>query len=230
MPSVIYHVDPFADTVIDETLRLSDTDFAELEEEHQRIHTQPSKDEWTKLSKKEKKARKRTRASSNSAGRSIPKDNGGRAEPSYGAFSREQGLVHDPEPASTVDGGVENSNVELAEPAFEPTNSEDDEIHYLVSSRHLIFSNAIVQLEQAFPFSNQTTLLLGYLPDSNVVMTASLFGFAGALSKLAQAYVMSFLKAVDSSTKSGGLMAMFDLKNEFASSWSRLANAAGLSG
>ncbi|OAF98574.1 uncharacterized protein CC84DRAFT_1223684 [Paraphaeosphaeria sporulosa] len=85
-------------------------------------------------------------------------------------------------------------------------------------------------LEQAFPFSNQTTLLLGYLPDSNVVMTASLFGFAGALSKLAQAYVMSFLKAVDSSTKSGGLMAMFDLKNEFASSWSRLANAAGLSG
>lgn len=51
-----------------------------------------------------------------------------------------------------------------------------------------------------------------------------------ALSKLAQAYVESFLKTVDSSTRSGGLMAMFDLKNEFASSWSRLANAAGVSG
>ncbi|OAF98575.1 uncharacterized protein CC84DRAFT_1234316, partial [Paraphaeosphaeria sporulosa] len=50
-------------------------------------------------------------------------------------------LVHDPEPASTVDGGVENSNVELAEPAFEPTNSEDDEIHYLVSSRHLMLAS-----------------------------------------------------------------------------------------
>jgi hypothetical protein len=40
-----------------------------------------------------------------------------------------------------VDGGVVNSSVELVEPAFEPTMPEDDEIHYLVSSRHLMLAS-----------------------------------------------------------------------------------------
>ncbi|PVH91883.1 hypothetical protein DM02DRAFT_702549, partial [Periconia macrospinosa] len=36
---------------------------------------------------------------------------------------------------------MENSSVEPAEPASEPTTSEDDEIHYLVSSRHLMLAS-----------------------------------------------------------------------------------------
>ncbi|EOA85569.1 uncharacterized protein SETTUDRAFT_152159 [Exserohilum turcica Et28A] len=40
-----------------------------------------------------------------------------------------------------VVGGVENPSVQLAEPASGPTQSEDDEIHYLVSSRHLMLAS-----------------------------------------------------------------------------------------
>ncbi|KAF1964135.1 hypothetical protein BU23DRAFT_575924 [Bimuria novae-zelandiae CBS 107.79] len=113
MPSVIYQIDPFADTVIvlkspcrnfapwDETPTLSNTDFAELEEE-QSIRALSSEDEQAgaALSKKDKKA-KRASAPRNSAVPSIPEANGERAEPSIAALSGEQELVHDPEPAAS---------------------------------------------------------------------------------------------------------------------------------
>ncbi|KAK7178171.1 hypothetical protein PSPO01_15784 [Paraphaeosphaeria sporulosa] len=151
----IHDIDLFADTVIvlkspcrnfapwDETLTLSNTEFPGPEEEQQRPYTQPCEDEraGTRLSKKEKKARKRSKTSRIRAGTSIPADNGGRAEPSNGTLSGEQELVHDSKPAPTVDSGAENSSVGPAEPAFEPTKSKDDEIHYLVSSRHLMLAS-----------------------------------------------------------------------------------------
>lgn len=43
------------------------------------------------------------------------------------------------------------------------------------------FSNALVELEEAFPFSNQTTLPVGKLPDDSEVSLANVFGFAGTL-------------------------------------------------
>lgn len=145
----LHEIDPFADTMIilqnpcrnfapwDETLAPSNTEFAEREEE------QPIRDEQTgkKLSKKEKKARMRSRASRNSTAPNVPEDNSERAEPSNGALSGEQGLVQHPESAPGVDGGVENPSVEAAEPASEPIKSEDDEIRYLVSSRHLMLAS-----------------------------------------------------------------------------------------
>jgi hypothetical protein len=154
MPSVIYEVDPFADTIIilkspcrnfapwDGTLTPSNTEFVEPEAE-QPIHAQPSEDEWAgkKLSKKDKKARMRAKSSRNITAPSVPENNGERAEPSNGALSGEQGLVQDPEPAPRVDGRIENPSVEPAEPVSEPTKSEDDEIHYLVSSRHLMLAS-----------------------------------------------------------------------------------------
>ncbi|KAL1612057.1 hypothetical protein SLS60_000280 [Paraconiothyrium brasiliense] len=126
----------------DETLTLSNTDSAEPEEEPP-IWNQSSEAEQSgrKLSKKEKKAQKRVRASRNSAGPSILEDNGERVEPSNGASSEGRELFHDPGPAPTVDGGVENSTVESPEPAFEPIKPEGDEIHYCVSSRHLMLAS-----------------------------------------------------------------------------------------
>ena len=43
------------------------------------------------------------------------------------------------------------------------------------------FSNAMVQLEEAFPFSNQTTLPISKLPDSTGFQMANIFGSAGTL-------------------------------------------------
>ncbi|KAK3937415.1 hypothetical protein QBC46DRAFT_319727 [Diplogelasinospora grovesii] len=43
------------------------------------------------------------------------------------------------------------------------------------------FSNAMVQMEEIFPFSNQTPLVVGKLPDDPEVQMANVFGFAGTL-------------------------------------------------
>ncbi|KAK0651020.1 hypothetical protein B0T16DRAFT_453525 [Cercophora newfieldiana] len=43
------------------------------------------------------------------------------------------------------------------------------------------FSNALVQMEETFPFSNPTPLSVGKLPDDPEVQLANVFGFAGAL-------------------------------------------------
>ena len=43
------------------------------------------------------------------------------------------------------------------------------------------FSNAMVQMEEMFPFSNQTPFPVGKLPDDPEVQLANLFGFAGTL-------------------------------------------------
>jgi len=43
------------------------------------------------------------------------------------------------------------------------------------------FSNVMVQLEEAFPFSNQTSLPVGKLPDDTSAPLANVFGFAGTL-------------------------------------------------
>ncbi|KAH7122733.1 hypothetical protein B0J11DRAFT_532172 [Dendryphion nanum] len=150
MPPVVHEIDPFADTIIilkspcknfapwDDALTLSNTDFVEPEKEQLlRAQSPPVK----MLSKKEKKARMRARASRDRTVLSFLADNGERAEPSNGGLTEEQGLVHDPEPTPSVDGGVENSIVGPAEPASEPTKLEDDEIHYLVSSRHLMLAS-----------------------------------------------------------------------------------------
>jgi hypothetical protein len=139
MPSVVYEIDPLADTIIilknpcrnfapwRETVAPSDTEIAEPEEK-QPICTQTSEDEWAsrKLSKKGKKARIHARASRNSAAPSVLEDGG---EPSNGDLSGEQGLVQGPESAPRVDGEVEDPS------------AENDEIHYLVSSRHLMLAS-----------------------------------------------------------------------------------------
>lgn len=154
MPSVTYEIDPFADTVIilqspcrdfapwDDTLTLSSTVFTE-QEEQQPIPAQPSEDKRAgkKLTKKQKKLLERARASRERPASSIPEDNGERAEPSAGGSSGEQELVYDPEPAQTVEGGVEEPGIESAEPACEPIDPEDHEIRYLVSSRHLMLAS-----------------------------------------------------------------------------------------
>ncbi|EMD86664.1 hypothetical protein COCC4DRAFT_143682 [Bipolaris maydis ATCC 48331] len=154
MSLITHEVDPFADTIIilknpcknfapwDETLVSSQIEFPESEEKHP-IHTQTFEDDQTgkKLSKKEKKARMRGRASHNSTVSNVPEGSGEHAELSSEASSEEQGLVHDRELATRVVGGVDNPSVELAEPASGPTQSEDDEIHYLVSSRHLMLAS-----------------------------------------------------------------------------------------
>ncbi|EUC39634.1 hypothetical protein COCMIDRAFT_41874 [Bipolaris oryzae ATCC 44560] len=154
MSLVTHEVDPFADTIIilknpcknfaswDETLISSQIEFPEPEEE-QPIHAQTLEDDRTgkKLSKKEKKARMRGRASRNSTVSNVLEGNGEHAELSSEALSEDQRLVHDRELATRVVGGVENPSVELAELASGPTQSEDDEIHYLVSSRHLMLAS-----------------------------------------------------------------------------------------
>ncbi|OCK76022.1 hypothetical protein K432DRAFT_429013 [Lepidopterella palustris CBS 459.81] len=43
------------------------------------------------------------------------------------------------------------------------------------------FSNVMVQLEEAFPYSNQTPLPVGKLPDDTSAPLANVFGFAGTL-------------------------------------------------
>jgi hypothetical protein len=43
------------------------------------------------------------------------------------------------------------------------------------------FSNALVQMEEAFPFSNQTPLPRGKLPGSTEIQVPNIFGFAGGL-------------------------------------------------
>ncbi|GFF58704.1 hypothetical protein IFM46972_11182 [Aspergillus udagawae] len=43
------------------------------------------------------------------------------------------------------------------------------------------FSNAMVQMEEAFPFSNQTPLPVGKLPDDSSTPLVNVFGFAGTL-------------------------------------------------
>ncbi len=44
------------------------------------------------------------------------------------------------------------------------------------------FSNAMVQMEESFPFSNQTPLPIGKLPDDAGAQVTNIFGFAGTLS------------------------------------------------
>lgn len=153
MSLVTHEIDPFADTIIilknpcknfalwDETLLSSQIEFPEPEEK-QPIHNQMFEDDQAgkKLSKKEKRARMRGRASRNSTVPNVPEGNDEHAELSSEALSEDQGL-HDRELATRVVGGVENPSVELAEPASGPTHSEDDEIHYLVSSRHLMLAS-----------------------------------------------------------------------------------------
>jgi hypothetical protein len=50
-----------------------------------------------------------------------------------------------------------------------------------LSTRFDAFSNVMVQLEEAFPFSNQTPLPVGKLPDNSSAPPANVFGFAGTL-------------------------------------------------
>lgn len=153
MSSVVYEIDPFADTIIilknpcrifapwGETLAPSDTEIAEPEEK-QPMCAQSSEAEWAGRKPSERKiARMRARASRNSTARSVPEDYGRHAEPSNGDLSGEQGPVQDPESAPRVDDRVEDPSAESAEPVSEPTESENDEIHYLVSSRHLMLAS-----------------------------------------------------------------------------------------
>lgn len=150
MPSTIHEIDPFADTII--ILRSPCENFAPWEEtstlskEKQPIRAQPSENEPVvrKLSKKEAKkklAKTRNRASLSSVPSRVPENGGEQAEPPSGTSSREQGLFQDPDSAPGVDREVENSRVEPFVPASEPITSEDDEIHYLVSSRHLMLAS-----------------------------------------------------------------------------------------
>ncbi|KAF2267085.1 hypothetical protein CC78DRAFT_104121 [Lojkania enalia] len=81
------------------------------------------------------------KASRNSIALSVPEDDRERAEPSSGDLSGEQGLVQNPESAPRVDSVGEDPSVEPAEPVSEPIESENDEIHYLVSSRHLMLAS-----------------------------------------------------------------------------------------
>jgi hypothetical protein len=141
MPSVVYEIDSFADAVIiltnpcknfatwDENLGPPNTGIDKVEEE-QPIENKSPEDEVVvrKLSKKEEKiARIRAKASARASRISIPEDDGERAEPSSGSVSKE--LVSFPEPAET------------AEPISEPSESGFEEIHYLVSSRHLMLAS-----------------------------------------------------------------------------------------
>ncbi|PVI00808.1 hypothetical protein DM02DRAFT_526231 [Periconia macrospinosa] len=81
----------------------------------------------------------RARASGRSTVPEIQEGDRDDAEPSNGAFSREQGFVQNPESATAVDNKIESPSLEPAESDLEPR--EDDEIHYLVSSRHLMLAS-----------------------------------------------------------------------------------------
>lgn len=83
----------------------------------------------------------RARVSRNSTAPNVLEDNSECAEPYSEALSEEQGLVQDPESAPIMNSRVENSSVEIAEPALGPTKFENDEIHYLVSPRHLTLAS-----------------------------------------------------------------------------------------
>ncbi|CAI6226879.1 unnamed protein product [Periconia digitata] len=156
MRSTIHEIDLFADTIIilrspcenfapwDETPTLSSTDVTEAKEK-QLIRAQTSENEQVvrKLSKKEAKklAKMRNRASLSTVPSRVPENGGKQAEPPSRTSSKEQRLFQDPDSAPGVDYEVENSRVKPVVPASEPITSEDDEIHYLVSSRHLMLAS-----------------------------------------------------------------------------------------
>lgn len=54
---------------------------------------------------------------------------------------REQETVHDSQPLPIVGSEVSSSNMDPAESITQQTEPEDDEIHYLVSSRHLMLAS-----------------------------------------------------------------------------------------
>jgi receptor-binding and translocation channel-forming TcA subunit of Tc toxin len=52
---------------------------------------------------------------------------------------------------------------------------------YIVLGKFDAFSNAMVQMEDSFPFSNQTSLPVGKLPNDGEAQMANVFGFAGTM-------------------------------------------------
>lgn len=135
MPSTEHEIDSIADTVIilknpcrnfalwDETLGTPSTEPDEPEEE-QPIRAESLEDEVIvrKLTKKEKKARLRAKSSARASRASFPEDSGESVERSKGDLSEE----HSP------------CLAEAAEPVSQPCEYVDEEIHYLVSSHHLM--------------------------------------------------------------------------------------------
>ncbi|ORY07794.1 hypothetical protein BCR34DRAFT_570415 [Clohesyomyces aquaticus] len=113
MPSVVHEIDPLADTIL--ILKNPCRNFApwndDIEPADTEIADQP---EW-KFDlidlMKEKKAK------------------------------REQGIAQTSEPAPKVDKEQQDLSGESAEPSSEPNEPEVDEIHYFVSSRHLMLAS-----------------------------------------------------------------------------------------
>jgi hypothetical protein len=137
MSPIVYNIDLFADTVIilknpcnnfalwDETLGPSHTEDTKLEDEHTaQARCSDDKTDTRKLSKKELKQLKKE-ASANASHTSSPETESNPAETSHQNSYEEHDSFLEP----------------AAQPSFEPSKSEEKEIHYLVSSRHLMLAS-----------------------------------------------------------------------------------------
>jgi hypothetical protein len=144
MPPTVYEIDPFADTVIilnnpcnnfapwDETLESLNIEIAKLEDkqtirneisEDEAVGEKPTKRKEKKMWGKGKKVLKR--GSAGTCNIIVPEDESKRAEPFHENLSEEHEYHQEPAP----------------EPVTEPSNSGNKEIHYLVSSRHLMLAS-----------------------------------------------------------------------------------------
>jgi hypothetical protein len=144
MPPTVYEIDPFADTVIilknpcnnfapwDETLESFNIEIAKPEDE-QTIRNEISEDEvvgrrLTKSKDEKKRGKGKKVLKRGSAGTCdiiVPENDSKRAGPFYENSSEEHESYLEP----------------AAEPVTEPSNSGNKEIHYLVSSRHLMLAS-----------------------------------------------------------------------------------------
>jgi hypothetical protein len=144
MPPTVYEIDPFADTVIilrnpcnnfapwDETLESLNIEIAKLEDkqtirneisEDEAVGKKPTKRKEKKMWGKGKKVLKR--GSAGTCNIIVPEDESKRVEPFRENLSEEQEYYLEP----------------AAEPIIEPNNLGNEEIHYLVSSRHLMLAS-----------------------------------------------------------------------------------------
>lgn len=167
----LHKIDPFGDTIIilrnpcrdfapwEETSVLYYSDPTETDED-QATCTKSSEDELVvkpKLSKREMKAmkKKRGKASRLESVMSTEEDNGELAQASSEAMPTEQEVVptepgtvptaqrdaHNSEPVASGDSGIRDPSIESAVPIFATTESQNDDVHYLVSSRHLMLAS-----------------------------------------------------------------------------------------
>jgi hypothetical protein len=137
MSPIVHNIDPAADTVIilknpcnnfapwDETLGPSHTKDTTLEDEHTaQARCFENKAYTRKLTKKELRQLKKE-ASANASYTSSSETKSNPAETSHQNSCEEQDSFLEP----------------AAQPSFEPSKSEEKEIHYLVSSRHLMLAS-----------------------------------------------------------------------------------------